>query len=274
MLKSFQYKKNEYNTLPLLLMLLGIDHLQEPVYRTHGIPINQLFYCKKGKGELILDNRKYVIDKGQCFIILKDIPHEYHGTTSDWTLDILGFNGNIVPLLLRTLKLDSSGAYLLSGKEIIEKHFLKLQSISEQSITKKHLIYSKELYCFLTDVAFLLTHITLGQADFGNPTITQIIDYLETNYDKDISLDELSAQVSRTPEYLCNIFKEHTGLTIVKYLNNIKLLRASILLVQEPSMPVNEISMKCGFRSASYFGKMFLAQYNSTPNQYRLKHLT
>ena len=273
MLKSFQYKKKEYNSIPLMVTLLGIDHHQEPVYRTKGIGINQFLFCKKGKGELLLENRKYVIEKGQCFFIQKDMPHEYHALDSDWVLDIIGFNGSIVQNLLRTLKLEAVGAYRLDGNINFDSRLKKINKISEQDIPHKYMVMSQELYSFLTDLSFDLTTIHSRSIDYGNPVITQAVDYIESNYNQDISLDALAAAVSRTPEYLCSIFKKYTGLTIVNYINSVRLLHASIMLVQEPSLPVNEVAQSCGFRSPSYFGKMFQKQYNATPNQYRMSHV-
>lgn len=273
MLRSFQYKKNEYDAIPLKLVLLGANHDQEPVYRMHGINLNQIIFCKEGQGELILNNRKYVIDKGQCFIIFSNTPHEYHSTGGKWILDIVGFNGSIVPLLFRALKINSSGAYLLSNREMLEDHHKKLIEIAEQNSRHKHMLLSQETYALITDLSFCLTHIASGSADYGNPTITQTIEYLEAHYGEDVSLDTLAQITSRTPEYLCSIFKEHTGLTIVKYLNGIRLLHAQILLVQEPSMSIKEIAEKCGYSSASYFGKVFFKQYKLTPNQYRMSHI-
>lgn len=273
MLRSFQYKKNEYDKIPLQLVLLGNNHEQEPVYRMHGIGLNQILYCKDGQGELILDNRKYIIDKGQCFIILKNTPHEYHKTSDKWILDIVGFNGAIVPLLFRALKINSSGAYLLSNRELFEAHHQRLLELAEQNNKHKHMLLSQETYALLTDLTYCLTHITSQSADYGNPTITQVIEYMEANYGEDISLDTLASISSRTPEYLCTIFKEHTGITIVKYLSNIRLLHSQILLVQEPAMSINEIATKCGYSSASYFGKVFYKQYGLTPNQYRMSHI-
>lgn len=276
MLMSFQYKKKEYDSIPILITLLGIDHHQEPVYRTQGIPMNQFLYCKEGAGELLLDNRKYVIEEGQGFLILKDEPHEYHALEDeDWVLDIIGFNGNIVPLLLRSINLTRSGAFQLTqnGRDLLELHYTRTLRLSRQEIPRKHMILSQEIYSFLTDISTSITRINSKVTDYGNPTITQVIEYMEANYGDDISLDTLAHLVSRTPEYLCSIFKEHTGTTINKYLNQIRLLQASLLLVQEPSMPINEIAAQCGFRSASYFGKQFLKQYEATPNQYRLDHI-
>ncbi len=272
-LKSFQYKKNEYEKLPLLLVLLGHNHDQEPVYRTHGVPMYQILYCKEGQGELIVDNRKYYIEKGQCFFIQKDAPHEYHSTSKKWILNIVGFTGPIVPILLRTLKLDSSGTYLLKTNSNFQSHMETLIQISNDDSPRTRLLLSQELYSLLTDLTSELTHIKSSAADYGNPTITHVIEYIESHYYEDISLDTLADISSRTPEYLCSVFKKHTGLTIISYINNIRLLHASIALIQTPSKPINEISNECGFRSPSYFGKLFSKHYGMTPQKYRLQHI-
>ena len=273
MLKSFQYKKKEHNSIPLLVTLLGINHNQEPVYRMKGIPINQFLFCKKGKGELLLENRKYDIEKGQCFFIPKDLPHEYHAVDSDWILDIIGFNGNIVPALLRSLKLETAGAYHLSTDFDYEKRIKKINKISENQGPHCFMNISQELYCFLTDLSFALKQIRSSTIDYGNPVINQAVDYIESNYNQDISLAALATEVSRTPEHLCNVFKKNTGQTIVAYINNVRLLHASIMLLQDSSKPVNEIAAECGFRSPSYFGQMFLKHYGLTPQQYRLNNI-
>lgn len=272
-LKSFQYKKNEYNKLPLLLVLLGRNHEQEPVFRPHGVPMYQILYCKEGQGELIVDNRKYYIEKGQCFFIQKESPHEYHSTSQHWIMNIVGFIGPIVPILLRTLKLNASGTYLLKTGGNFQKHMDNLYAISQEDSPRNRVTMSQELYALLTDLTSELTHIKSSVADYGNPTITQVIEYIESHYDEDISLDMLAELSERTPEYLCSVFKKHTGLTIISYINNIRLLHASIMLIQSPSTPINEVADACGFRSPSYFGKLFSKHYGQTPQQYRLQHI-
>jgi AraC-like DNA-binding protein len=273
MLTAFQYKKNDYNSIPLLLGLIGSAHNQEPVYRVHGVPIYQLFFCKDGEGELLLDNRRFIIRKNQCFLILKDTPHEYRSLSKDWFLDIVGFNGSIVPLLLRSLKLNTSGAFKVKDLDIIKQHHQTLVKLAKNADSDKYMLLSQHLYCLLTDLSKNISYVTSSKADYGNPTITQVIGYLEANYFDDISLDNLAEQVQRTPEYLCNVFKKNTGVTIVKYLNNIRLLHAMTMLVEEPSTPVNKIAQACGFRSPSYFGRVFTQHYGVSPNQYRMEHI-
>jgi AraC-like DNA-binding protein len=274
MLKAFQYRKNDYNSIPVLLTLLGIEHNQEPVYRTRGIPMNQIIFCKSGQGQLIIDKRKYLIDKNQCFIILKDTPHEYHSISDDdWVVDIVGFNGAIVPVLLRTLKMNSSGAYLLSHTDIPEKHIKELLSLSSKKGKSVNIELSQELFCLLTDLSVLMTSVASEGAFYGNPVITQVIEYIESNYAEDISLDDLAAYIHRTPEYLCKIFRQYTGSTPVNYINGVRLIHAMTMLVEEPSLPVNQIGLKCGFRSPSYFGRVFSRRYQMSPSEYRMNNI-
>ena len=103
----------------------------------------------------------------------------------------------------------------------------------------------------------------------GNPLITSIMGYLESNYKRDISLSELSQAMERTPAYLCSIFKQETGRTIVQALTSIRLVEARIMLGRYPEKTVGEIGQMCGFQSPSYFCKTFKKYFNMTPNNYR-----
>ncbi len=274
MLKAFQYKKNDYNSIPILLTLLGKEHHQEPVYRTRGIPMNQIIFCRSGQGQLIIDKRECIIDKHHCFIILKDVPHEYHSTSDeDWIVDIVGFNGAVVPVLLRALKMNSSGAYILSKSEVFEEYLQTILSLTSRADKRAYMELSQTLYCLLTDLSLDITSVSSDRADYGNPVITQVISYIESNFAEDISLYDLAEYVHRTPEYLCKVFKQYTGSTLVSYMNSVRLIQAMNMLVDEPSLPVNQVALKCGFRSPSYFGKVFARQYGMSPSEYRMSNI-
>ena len=98
----------------------------------------------------------------------------------------------------------------------------------------------------------------------------EIVLYLEDHFDKDISLDDLSAYLHKTPEYLCTSFKSITGETIMHYLRRIRIHRAKVLLMETPDTNIREIAALCGFSSASYFGRVFKESTGYTPQGYRL----
>ena len=85
--------------------------MQEPVRRPQGVPYFQWFYCVKGHGELILNNQRSIITKGQGFLIYPDQEHIYQAISNNWTLHIAAFNGPLCSDILTLLQMGESGAY-------------------------------------------------------------------------------------------------------------------------------------------------------------------
>ena len=272
MMRAYHLNKTEYKKIPLSLGLLGIEHEQEPVYRTKGVPMHQWFYCDKGSGELLIQNHRYVIRENTGFFIKADEPHEYHALSDDWTLSNVGFRGVIAGSLLNALQMTASSAYTINTPELFKKHLLRLKSIDDNAPANKNMLFSQELYCLLTELSSDIKKIKFSDKQYGNQLMDQLVNYLEVNYAHDVSLDELSEVTGRTPEYLCRIFKEYTGFTIINYLNNIRLLHAQIRLIQEPSVSIVDIASDCGFRSSSYFGRVFHKRYGMTPGECRIRN--
>ena len=130
--------------------------------------------------------------------------------------------------------------------------------------------HSSALYALLLDLSAGLRHLPDSRYTEAAGMEKEMILYLEDHYGEDISLDMLAAQFRRTPEYLCGIFKAATGETIFRYLRRIRIHRAKVLLMERPDAPLREICEACGFRSLSYFGKVFREATGFTPQGYRL----
>ena len=103
--------------------------------------------------------------------------------------------------------------------------------------------------------------------------VYQCILYIRQNYFKDLSLEELAEQVNLNPSYLSSIFKKEVGMTFLQYLQDIRLKKACDLLKNSPDLTVESISSHVGFRTPSYFYKVFRAHYGISPNKWRFKKL-
>lgn len=101
--------------------------------------------------------------------------------------------------------------------------------------------------------------------------IEQAFQYMRSNYDKDISLDDLAKQVNMTEVSFSRFIKKRTGLTFIESLNNIRLGHAARLLI-ETTMNIAEVSFKCGFNNLSYFNRVFKKKYICTPKEFRENH--
>ncbi len=103
--------------------------------------------------------------------------------------------------------------------------------------------------------------------------IYQSIIYIKQHYFEDISLDELAQQVNLNSSYLSFLFKKEVGTTFLQYLNNIRLENACALLKNSPNLAVESISAQVGYRTPSYFYKIFREKYGMSPNQWRKKNM-
>lgn len=94
------------------------------------------------------------------------------------------------------------------------------------------------------------------------------LEYIHSNYQSHISLDELSKHLSISKYHLCRIFKSMTGSTINQYLNNYRLSQAAKLL-ENTSKNITEITYEVGYNNDNYFISRFKEEYQVTPFVYR-----
>jgi two-component system, response regulator YesN len=103
------------------------------------------------------------------------------------------------------------------------------------------------------------------------PKIVEIaLDYIDTNYKKDIDLAVVSNYVSLNYCYFSQIFKTTTGLNFLDYLKKLRIQKSKILLC-ETNYKIYEIAEKCGFSNSKQYMKVFRNETNSSPSQYRQK---
>lgn len=273
MIYSLQATKKERGKIPILIRSIGINHSQEPVNRPHGLSFYQWFYCAKGTGEVTIDGIRNHISEGSGFLILPAISHSYRSITENWRVHFIGFEGPICHKMLSMLDMYRSGVYQFSNNKVFLDHVQSLFFIKDRPVKNKKLLYSKECYSFLLDISGQITPAKTGMPAQENGIVSSVISYLETNYYRDISLDELAQEMNRSKEYLCTVFKKSTGVTIIHHLRTIRIARARILLHQYPEKSIAEIAYECGFSNASYFDKKFKQIMGITPASYRAKHV-
>jgi len=101
-----------------------------------------------------------------------------------------------------------------------------------------------------------------------NKSIQEVMDYVEDNFNADISLKGIAEIVHLNASYLSSLFKEELNMTFSEYLTRRRIQEAKRLLMQT-DLTINEIAEKVGYQTAKYFIKIFKQYENTTPNSYR-----
>lgn len=96
--------------------------------------------------------------------------------------------------------------------------------------------------------------------------------YIDQNYsDPDLNISQTGMHFNITPAYLSSIFKKETGISLLGYINKVRIDRAKVLLLQ--GLAVAHIAEQTGFRDSSALIRVFKKATGTTPGAYRAAHL-
>lgn len=98
--------------------------------------------------------------------------------------------------------------------------------------------------------------------------IKTILDYIDENYMKPITIDELAECVNLSKHYFMRFFKKYMGMTCIEYINDYRLNIAANHLINT-GMQITEIAEMIGITNLSYFNRIFKKKFNMTPKEYR-----
>ena len=101
-------------------------------------------------------------------------------------------------------------------------------------------------------------------------TIKKVMEYVNANYMKRITLNDVSEHAAFSVSYLSRIFKEEKGIGLTAYINDVRIRNAKMLLRQN-DVSLSQIAYLCGFDDQSYFSKVFKKLTGTTPGRYREK---
>lgn len=90
--------------------------------------------------------------------------------------------------------------------------------------------------------------------------------YIEKNFSKKITLDELAEINQTSVSKLCHDFKKKYGCTVFEQVLNLRLNYAYTLLNSGITIKTKEVAAECGFDDASYFCRAYKNKFGVTPS--------
>lgn len=98
--------------------------------------------------------------------------------------------------------------------------------------------------------------------------VAQAQAYIQTHFDQIDSIKEVARHVGVSHHYLRHLFAPACGMSVIGWINKVRLERAKDLLVNS-NLPLKSIAGMCGFRSEQYFLKRFREGEGLTPGSFR-----
>ena len=101
-----------------------------------------------------------------------------------------------------------------------------------------------------------------------NPKLIGAVELMEANLGEPLSQDELAHFIGLSRRQLERLFRKHLGRAPAQYYLELRLERARHLLYQS-DLPIVDLSLACGFVSASHFSKCYREMYGKSPREER-----
>jgi AraC-like DNA-binding protein len=177
---------------------------------------------------------------------------------------ILTQNGAKSPFL-KKFQPDNEVCAIVDEKdcEKIEKLF---DELNENKEDEEHLdaMYTSAILKLLA----YIDKYSLSTIPTPDSFLSSAIMYINDNINCKITVDDVAKACHMSKYYFCRQFKKVMGLTVMDYILKSRIENAKNLL-DTTSLPISEISEKCGFISCSYFSRIFKERLSKTPNEYR-----
>ncbi len=121
---------------------------------------------------------------------------------------------------------------------------------------------------FVEHIMQAARNVTTKKHEFSNSVIEKSKDYIQNNYKKDISLEDISREVDMSTYYFSKLFKETTGSNFIEYLTNLRIDHAKKLLL-EGELSMKEICAEIGYTDPNYFSRIFKKCVGLTPTEFK-----
>lgn len=222
--------------------------------------------CTGGSGWVLLDGKRYNIEKGDVAVIGSEVIH-YTGSDGEIKYSCIIINYEFCC----NLELDYKNVEFspIIKNSVLSTLILKLQeTYLDKHYSLKTAILHKELIDILVE---LMTNHTLKHNDAtkkstkGYLTVKNAIRYIRENYSQKITLSNMAKELLMSKFSLSREFKSLTGQTVVEYLNRYRILQAVSYL--QNGYSVSRTATECGFDNFSFFTKTFKKYAGKKPSE-------
>ena len=249
---------------------------KQPMPDMHDHPFFEIYFVVQGDREYFIGDRFFKVSAGQTVIIP---PHTLHRTVGGTVHRMLvHFDSAYLSRYFSRTVIENltclEGVAVLRPARENEKRiadiYQALLACYERNLSEGG--QEAQLAGYVFELLFLLSHQE-GEGAKEEPSASrmeEVLRYIHENYASIRSIGEIADVFYFSKYHLCHLFSRHLGLSVVTYINMIR-VRAACRLLDEGARNITELALAVGFNSSAYFCKVFKEQMHQTPLEYRKK---
>lgn len=273
--------KNNMEYLPEGVLLSRIE--RDYAYSTeqyHHHAGYEIYFLNHGEREFVCAGRMFTLREGEAFLVRPDVLHYAYGETPHEKYGVEFSEKYISRYLTPTAREE-----FLS---IFEQNHIVLGEEEQEEFRR---VYRETMQCFqaekrdnslcfagvLSMLALLKGALARQESEAGRKaqpwqdapeSVRTAIAYIRGHYTGIHALTDISDSCYVNKYYLSRSFKKYMGITVMEYINLLRMEQACELLVKT-GLSVGEIADSCGFINKSHFSTLFKRYMGTSPTEFK-----
>jgi AraC-like DNA-binding protein len=252
----------------------------------HGYDF-EIYFILSGTLEIIVDNKRLNLDKNEFLLIAPGV-HQcplYKPTVENkYFIMVFNFQKNanthektskhtISENLSTTLQSVKEKKYLLCKDQQDSGHYIDhmLYEVGTNRLGWKSMLYQYYTLFVFSILRNVFTPSNEDNHDSNANMAMCIIKYMSNNYNKNISLQDVAADLFCSSRHIDRVFKQYFNSSFRGTLTRFRVNYAKNYLV-ESDYPIEKISELVGFTSPNTLFRQFKELEGISPGQYRKKY--
>lgn len=256
------------------------DNTDFEAYPAHWHTPIEILMPLKNTYEITCKNETFILQEGDLLFINSGVIHSLSATEgerlifqADYSLlhnvtDIESVLSNIPPALLVTKE---------NAPDIHDRLHELMLDIHREYFSDS-ILASAAIYYKLLEMLVLIGRKHTGEGMKSDITYNKqkeytakfiyVCQYIQEHCTEDLSLDDAAGLAGFSKYHFARLFKDFTGSSFYKYLNQKRIVHAEKLLV-DSEISITEVALQSGFSSLSTFIRMFKIIKGCTPTEFR-----
>lgn len=249
----------------------------------------EVVFVAEGQAIHTVNDMSYMVKKGNVIMIDYGVAHSFSRIDNEpfATYDLL-----FTPDFFQIYALENkefvalASSYLFSSvftefkhskipQNLVKTHSKEFKFLFEkiyEEYEKREMGFQSIIRAYLIEIIIkIFREIYKNQPTYTkshHELVEKAIAYMQNNYDKHISLDDVVSGIFLSKNYFRQIFKKTTGMSISTFTQELRIKEACRLLETTDLSSAN-VSYKCGFNDLKFFYSTFKKSVGMTPAEYR-----
>lgn len=243
------------------------NQMQEHIHACY-----QMYCCLSGSSTFIVNGTELKINDGNIFYIPPNTPHcmlpiEPNSLWRTLELKFYIHDEYLASNLPGKSNIISGNALTKKMMQYVQANWKSKNSYNIANIDS--ILYSLLLCFFMDDVNYTESDSNIVDTSSYSSLVRAIATYVEKNYYSDFSMDKMSGKLCYNKNYLSTLFSKETNISIVEYLNLIR-VRQAVISFSYYNRDVFAVCKAVGFSNTSHFSRKFKELVGVSPRNFKI----